>query len=227
MFDSINQHTRNGRAASAVGHAVRPPSARSSAASAWRSFPRQRRIERRAQRHIFHDPDRFLIATFSEAYAQDAVFGRGDAVVTGFSGIKPPMRRFPQVATRWTNSSSISTGHRRRSCPCSPGGPPAGQLSAPALLQIKAREVGQVFAMALDDGLDAQVRDLSWPDLRIRPEYRAARCRWRWVGGAHEERRAGRTGWPDSSAPTAASRARSTRSTENRRHFAVCQSAGE
>ena len=96
----------------------------------------------------------FLAAPLSQARAQDAVLSRGDAVVTGFSGVKPssvplkpgtnPLDEFfidPNGPSAQILSLNV------------PGGAPSGQLiSAPAKLQLKASQIGQVFATALDDG---------------------------------------------------------------------------
>src|SRR4029079_10841046 len=85
------------------------------------------------------------IAT-SEAKAQDnRILERGDAVVTGFSGAtgNPLDQTFIDL-----------DGASARVLRLDPGAPPSGQLiAAPSVLQVKARDVGQVFAIGLDDSL--------------------------------------------------------------------------
>src|SRR5262245_22583773 len=90
----------------------------------------------------------------SEAKAQDnRVFTRGEAVVTGFSGVKPADRS--AVAGNPLDQTFIDLdGASARILRLEPGAPPAGQLIvAPSVLQVKARDVGQVFAIGLDDPL--------------------------------------------------------------------------
>ncbi len=82
--------------------------------------------------------------------AQDAVLDRGDAVVTGFSGTKPDASETPFVDL---------DGASMRVLPLKPDAPASGQLiDSAAKLQIRARDVGQVFAIALDDGLKPVVQ---------------------------------------------------------------------
>ena len=146
-----------------------------------------------------------LAASFSQAYAQDSVLGRGDAVVTGFSGIKPsnvplkpgtnPLDEF-FIDLNGPSAQILSLAV--------PGGAPSGQLiSTPAKLQVKASQIGQVFATALDDGQGAQgAEHLSRRDLRLRPEYRHCPMPMATDGrsGSSPVSRA-RIGWPASSAP--------------------------
>ena len=103
-----------------------------------------------------------LLAPASAAEEQNGVLGRGDAIVTGFSGIKPtnaptppggnPLDEFfidPEGASAQIQALSAF------------GQPPQGQLiAAPSKFQVKARQVGQVFAIALDDGFGAQVPNI-------------------------------------------------------------------
>ncbi|MGF1621602.1 MAG: hypothetical protein ACFCUR_13430 [Rhodomicrobiaceae bacterium] len=106
----------------------------------------------------------FLIATISDARAQDQanILNRGDAVVTGFSGIKPADAPLPPGANPLDEFFIDLDGASAQILSfAAAGGAPNGQLmSAPALMQIKAREVGQVFATALDDGLGADVPNI-------------------------------------------------------------------
>ena len=100
-----------------------------------------------------------LIAPLPQAHAQENVLGRGDAVVTGFSGIKPsdvplkpganPLDEF-FIDLKGPSAQILSLAV--------PGGAPSGQLiSAPAKLQLKASQIGQVFATTLDDGQGGKV----------------------------------------------------------------------
>ncbi|WP_119272768.1 DUF11 domain-containing protein [Taklimakanibacter deserti] len=87
----------------------------------------------------------------SQANAQDnAVFTRGDAVVTGFSGTKPADP--PPASGNPIDETFIDLdGASARIMRLAPGAPPAGQLiTAPSVLQVKARDAGQVFAIGLD-----------------------------------------------------------------------------
>ncbi len=103
-----------------------------------------------------------LLAGPAPANAQNAVLGRGDAVVTGFSGIRPadvtippggnPLDEFfidPDGASAQIQSLGAL------------GQPPQGQVvTAPSKLHIKAQQVGQVFAIALDDGQSVGVPNI-------------------------------------------------------------------
>ena len=77
-----------------------------------------------------------------------------------------------------------------------PGAPPSAQLiSAPPVFQVKARDVGQVFAIGLDGNLAPTARSaqhLSWRDLGLRPSDRDSRCRRRRTPRACEDRSAER-----------------------------------
>ena len=82
--------------------------------------------------------------------AEDAaIFGRGDAVVTGFSGTVVPD---PQPAGDPLDETFIDLdGASAQIFRLEPGAPPSAQvISAPPLFQVKARDVGQVFAIGLD-----------------------------------------------------------------------------
>lgn len=84
------------------------------------------------------------------AYA-DGALERGDAVVTGFSGA--------QVVDPTTDDPTDGTfidveGAAMRVVPLDAEAPAEGQLLLnPSRLDIKARDVGQVFGIAIDDGL--------------------------------------------------------------------------
>lgn len=101
----------------------------------------------------------FLATGLSQAQAQDTGLARGDAVVTGFSGIKPldvpvppgadPLDYF-FIDTQGPSAEILSLS--------SLGEGPHGQLApAPVKRQFTAGEVGQVFAVTLDDGLGQPV----------------------------------------------------------------------
>ncbi|WP_119391985.1 hypothetical protein [Taklimakanibacter lacteus] len=95
-----------------------------------------------------------LLAAFatSAADAQDnAILTRGEAVVTGFSGTKPADP--PPAAGNALDETFIDPdGASAQILKLEPGAPPQGQLvTAPPVLSVKARDVGQLFAVALDD----------------------------------------------------------------------------
>ncbi len=74
---------------------------------------------------------------------------RGNAVVTGFSGTKSTFSGNP-VDQTFIDLDGASA----RILKLEPGAPPTGQLiTAPSVLQVKARDVGQVFAIGLDQKL--------------------------------------------------------------------------
>lgn len=81
----------------------------------------------------------------------DGALSRGDAVVTRFSGAKVAI----PSADDPTDGTFIDVdGPAMKILPLDAGAPPAGQLlSNPSRLDVKARDVGQVFAVTLDDGL--------------------------------------------------------------------------
>src|SRR5690606_21041553 len=98
----------------------------------------------------------FMFAAFAGAHAQDGVLEPGDAVVTGFSGIKPADADLPPGTNPLDEFFIDREGASAQVLSLrAPGGPPEGQLiAAPPKLQIKAGQVGQVFATALDDGAE-------------------------------------------------------------------------
>lgn len=80
----------------------------------------------------------------SPAQAQEPVLDRGDAVMTGFSGT----HQLDGEAFIDLDAASM------RIAPLRPDAPPAAQVIVTSpKLQVKARDVGQVFSIALDDGL--------------------------------------------------------------------------
>ncbi len=95
-------------------------------------------------------------------FAQDAKIAAGDAVVTGFSGIVPSGDAPPP------GGSPLDTFFINPDGPSAQvlsfgalGGAPSGQLvtNAPKLV-LKAKDIGQVFGIALDDGLGAAVPNI-------------------------------------------------------------------
>jgi hypothetical protein len=100
------------------------------------------------------------VFTASAVNAQDSsVFQRGEAVVTGFSGTKaatPP----PAAGDPLDETFIDLEGAPARILKLEPGAPPSGQLiTAPSVLNVKAGDIGQVFATALDDGLSLDMAD--------------------------------------------------------------------
>ena len=96
-----------------------------------------------------------LGAGLSQAnHAQDASLARGDAVVTGFSGIKPLETPVPTGADPLDYFFIDLQGASAEILSLSGlGAGPNGQLApAPIKRQITAAQVGQVFGVTLDDG---------------------------------------------------------------------------
>ena len=84
--------------------------------------------------------------------AAPGVLSTGDAVVTGFSGVLPPPEDMPPEADPLDHIFIDPDGASMQINRLLPSGPPSGQLiDAPALLSAPARDVGQVFAVTLDD----------------------------------------------------------------------------
>ncbi len=89
----------------------------------------------------------YAIAPAGSAHAQqESVLMPGDAVVTGFSGAVPLT---PAATTLGIDLKGASA--RVLSLSAMPGAPSGMMSTAPAKRQITAAEVGQVFAIALDD----------------------------------------------------------------------------
>ena len=82
--------------------------------------------------------------------AQDSgIFGRGDAVVTGFSGTRQPDP--PPAGDPLAETFIDLDGASAQIFKLEPGAPPSAQLiSAPPALEVKARDIGQVYAIGLD-----------------------------------------------------------------------------
>jgi hypothetical protein len=86
----------------------------------------------------------FLAIDFSPAQAQTAVFSRGDAVETGFSGIKPAEAPLPPGANPLDEFFiDLEGASAQIQSLATLGQPPQGQLvTAPSKLSIKARQCG-------------------------------------------------------------------------------------
>lgn len=92
-----------------------------------------------------------LIASLSaHSVRAEGAVSRGDAVVTGFSGLKAS----GVPAEDPMDETFIDVdGTAMRTLPLDADAPPTGQrLSNPSRLDVKARDIGQVFAIAMDDG---------------------------------------------------------------------------
>ncbi|HEY7646292.1 MAG TPA: hypothetical protein VH858_14710, partial [Hyphomicrobiales bacterium] len=105
-----------------------------------------------------------LLGALAPVRAEDKgpVLSPGDAVVTGFSGIKPPSGPVPPGKLALDGFFIDPDGPSAQILSfAAMGGQPAGQLvTAPALRQLKASEIGQVFAIALDDGLGGKTPNI-------------------------------------------------------------------
>jgi hypothetical protein len=86
---------------------------------------------------------------------QQAVAGvhrPGDAVVTGFSGVRPPQQIAPGVNPLDKTFIDLDGPSVRVIDLSNPGAPPQGQvMAAPKPFTVTARQIGQVFAVAQDD----------------------------------------------------------------------------
>ncbi len=93
---------------------------------------------------------------FSTADAQEApIINPGDAVVTGFSGTTVPEEDLlPAVFEIDETFIDLNGPVAQVVSVASGNGPPSGQLiGAPKLFSVSAGQVGQVFGIALDDGI--------------------------------------------------------------------------
>jgi len=88
-----------------------------------------------------------------------AIYAHGDTVVTGFSGILPPVPPFPSgdaLDETFINLDGPSMQIQR----LQPAGPPAGQMIAsPTVFTARARDVGVAF------GGDVEARGYMWRGL--------------------------------------------------------------
>ncbi len=95
-------------------------------------------------------------AGLTTATAQDSsrgILGRGDAVVTGFSGARPPAAALPAQVDALDKTLIDIDGPSLRVIDLNnPGGPPRGQvMTAPKPFTVRAQQIGQVFAVTHDD----------------------------------------------------------------------------
>jgi len=90
--------------------------------------------------------------------AAAATHSPGDAVVTGFSGVRAPQQVAPGVNPLDKTVIDLD-GHSVRVIDLSnPGAPAQGQvMPASRLLAVTARQIGQVFAVALDDATPTNI----------------------------------------------------------------------
>ena len=87
----------------------------------------------------------------SSASAAD-ILERGDSIVTGFSGVKAA-DDIPTDGDPFDGDFIDIDGRSMQIRRFDPDSPPAGQLiDAPIVFSVKAGDVGQVFAIALDEG---------------------------------------------------------------------------
>jgi hypothetical protein len=93
-----------------------------------------------------------LFSGTDRAVAQDkAIYAPGEPIITGFSGVVPPNP--PPASGDPIDQTFIDLdGTSMVIQQLQPDGPPSGQLiPSPTVFSAKARDVGQVFGIALDD----------------------------------------------------------------------------
>ena len=102
------------------------------------------------------------------ATAQTPILHKGNAIITGFSGATPAANPAPS-ADPTDNLFIDLNGASMRLQDISAGGqPPQGQLIAsPTVFQAKARDVGQVFGIAMDDGRGPDGLGSTTPDIYL------------------------------------------------------------
>ena len=103
------------------------------------------------------------------ANAAGPVLQRGDAVVTGFSGIRPVETKVPAGENPLDYFSIDSDGPAAQilSLRSLPGGPQGQLVTPPPKLRLLARDIGQVFAIALDDARDRGGAEKQAPDIYL------------------------------------------------------------
>lgn len=102
----------------------------------------------------------FLVGGGARAWAQE-VLQRGDAAVTGFSGTKPETNIPDDVHPLDRTFIDLDGASVRIFGLSDLGTAPRGQVSdVPALRDVKAGEVGQVFGIALGDRPDGRAPDI-------------------------------------------------------------------
>jgi len=86
------------------------------------------------------------------APARAAIYSPGDAVVTGFSGVRPPQQVAPGVIPLDKTFIDLDGPSVQVIDLSNPGAPAQSQVvPAPKPFTVTARQVGQVFAVAQDD----------------------------------------------------------------------------
>jgi hypothetical protein len=96
----------------------------------------------------------FGVVTFDAAYAQgiQPTLAPGSAAVTGFTGVLPPAQIASGIDPNAKTFIDPNGFSFRVIDLSSPGGPPQGQLiNAPKPFSLSAAQIGQVFAVALDN----------------------------------------------------------------------------
>lgn len=115
------------------------------------------RLERGFRAAFFSTALALILSLFLDrAGAQEApassILSPGDAVITGFAGITPPVLPLAPGVDPLDATFINLDGPSMQIQHLQPNGPPAGQLiSSPTTFTAHARDVGQVFAIALDD----------------------------------------------------------------------------
>jgi hypothetical protein len=90
--------------------------------------------------------------------APGAVLSPGDAVVTGFSGIKPAEGPLPPGASPLDSFLIDTEGPAMQVFQLAAGAPPGGQLvGTQAVVKVNAADIGQVFAIAFDDAAQPSI----------------------------------------------------------------------
>src|SRR5262249_7881253 len=94
-----------------------------------------------------------VVLLMTTAAKAQAILSQGDAVVTGFSGIKPLDASVPPGANPLDNFFIDLDGPSMQIVQLgAAGAAPQGRLiTAPVLFKVRAGDIGQVFAIALDD----------------------------------------------------------------------------
>jgi hypothetical protein len=93
-----------------------------------------------------------LMLPAATAYAQErAIYAPGEPIITGFAGVLPPAT--PPASGDPIDQTFINPdGSSMVIQQLQPNGPPQGQMiPSPTVFSAKARDVGQVFGIALDD----------------------------------------------------------------------------
>ena len=103
-----------------------------------------------------------VLGGLTAATAQDSprgILGLGNAVVTGFSGVRPPAAPLAPGLDALDKTLIDIDGPSLRVIDLNnPGGPPRGQvMTAPKPFTVSARQIGQVFAVTHDDAMPPNI----------------------------------------------------------------------